>query len=321
VGFRARFGRSAGSRRASISYRRSLGVGWLIGLVVIPLLIAAIGHGAPGRSPAAGSPAGPPPAAASSGQPGKPSLSLAPLSIARNGNDITLTGAFPDNSAKAVLTRVLKGALPAGVNIVDQIGINPNIDALDFSNAGPIFKNSASISDFNLTVGGDTITLTGTAASQDQKNTIDREATHTWSNLTVVDQLAVDGSSPPPPAGQCGDLQPVINTVTGGPIDFGNDGFSLTPADDQILTQVADKLKTCPTAHATINGYTDNSGTEAVNVPLSINRAQTVANFLVAHGVTSDRLTVRGLGSVNPVAGNDTAAGRAKNRRAEIVVG
>jgi peptidoglycan-binding protein ArfA len=83
---------------------------------------------------------------------------------------------------------------------------------------------------------------------------------------------------------------------------------------------VAAKLKACPNAHATINGYTDNSGTQAVNVPLSNNRAQTIAGFLVAHGVTSDRLTVRGLGSINPVATNDTPDGRAKNRRVEIVV-
>lgn len=249
---------------------------------------------------------------------------MAPLAIARNGNDITLTGDFPDDSAKAVLTKVLKNALPAGVNIVDQIRINPNVDALDFSNAGTVFKNSASITDFNLTVNGDSITLIGTAASQDQKNTIEREATHTWSNLNVVDQLAVDGSAPPSappaPAGPCGDLQSAVNTETGGSITFGNDGFSLTPVDDQILTHVAAKLKACQNVHATINGYTDNSGTQAVNVPLSNNRAQTVADFLVVHGVTSDRLTVRGLGSINPVATNDTLDGRAKNRRVEIVV-
>ncbi len=105
---------------------------------------------------------------------------------------------FPTIRPNPILDEVLKDSLPAGVNIVDQIQINPNVDALDFSNAGSIFKNSASITDFNLTVNGDTITLTGTAASQDQKNTIEREATHTWSNLTVVDQLAVDGSAPPP---------------------------------------------------------------------------------------------------------------------------
>jgi peptidoglycan-binding protein ArfA len=108
--------------------------------------------------------------------------------------------------------------------------------------------------------------------------------------------------------------------VTGGPITFANDGFSLTPADDQILPQLADKLKACPSAHVTISGFTDNSGAEAINIPLSTQRAQTVADFLVAHGVAAAQLVVKGLGSINPVAPNDTPEGRAKNRRVEIVV-
>ncbi len=94
----------------------------------------------------------------------------------------------------------------------------------------------------------------------------------------------------------------------------------MAPADEQSLTQVADKLKACPSAHATINGYTDNVGTEAINIPLSNQRAQIVADFLVARGVASDQLVVKRFGSVNPVATNDTAEGRAKNRRVEIVV-
>src|SRR6516225_6135629 len=125
---------------------------------------------------------------------------------------------------------------------------------------------------------------------------------------------------PPPVSASCADLQSAINAVTGGPINFANDGFSLTPADNQSLPQVADKLKACPNAHATINGYGDTSGTEAINIPLSSQRAQSVADFLVAHGVAASRLVVRGLGSANPIAPNDTAEGRAKNRRVEIVV-
>jgi peptidoglycan-binding protein ArfA len=218
--------------------------------------------------------------------------------------------------------------LPPGVNVIDQIHINPNVDALDFAKAAPIFRDSASIPDFSLTVNGDTIILAGTAASQDQKNTVNQDAVRTWSNLNIVDNLAVNGPVPPPPpgpppppappaSGACTDLQSAINAVTGGPIAFGNDGFSLIPADEQILTQVSDKLKACPTARATLNGYTDNSGTEAINIPVS---AQRVADFLVAHGVPGAQLVVKGLGSVNPVAPNDTPDGRAKNRRVEIVV-
>ena len=140
---------------------------------------------------------------------------------------------------------------------------------------------------------------------------------HPPGSQTPYTQLAP--SSPPAPF-PCTDLQSAINAATGGPINFGNDGFSLTPADDQILTQVADKLKACPTAYVTINGYSENTGNEGIQIPMSSQRAGTVADFLVAQGVARDQLIVKGLGSVNPVASNDTAEGRAKNRRVEIVV-
>jgi peptidoglycan-binding protein ArfA len=319
------------SPRAPEFRRRSLALPWLIGLVVIPLLIAAIGYGAFERPRSATGPTGALPSLAPSSTSRAPKFSLAPLAITRNGNDVTLSGNFPDNTAKAALMKALNDSLPAGVNIIDQIIINPTVAALDFSNSGPIFKDSASILDFSLTVNGDTITLAGTAASQDQKNTVEHDATQTWSNLNVVGKLAVSAPvpppipppvpPPPPPAPvSCVDLQSAINAVTGGPINFANDGFSMTPGDVQILTQVSDKLKACPNAHATLNGYTDNSGAEGINIPLSTQRAQTAADFLVAHGVAAAQLTVKGLGSVNPIAPNDTVEGRAKNRRVEIVV-
>jgi peptidoglycan-binding protein ArfA len=338
------FGKTAATsylRQAAEFYRRSLGLTWLIGLVVIPLLMAAIGYGALGEPRSGNAPSSASSTVATSGKSGAPKISLAALSIIRSGNDITLAGDLPDDSAKASLMNALKGSLPPSINFIDQTQINPNIDSLDFSNAAPVFKDSASISDFNLTVNGDMVTLAGTAASQDQKNAVVQDAVHAWSSLDVVDKLAVSGpvppagspgaAPPPPPPGApppppppaptpCTNLQAAVDAVTNGPIAFGNDGFSLTPADEQILTQVADKLKACPTAHATINGYTDNSGTEAINIPLSSQRAGTVADFLVARGVSRGQLVVKGLGSVNPIAGNDTPDGRAKNRRVEIVV-
>ncbi len=320
---------STDSGRAPEFRRPPLGLPWLVALVVIPLLIATIGYGAFDRHGSAGGPTGALPTLAPSSKSAAPKLSLAPLSITRNGNNFTLSGDFPDDSAKAALLKALSGSLPPGVNIIDQIHINPDVDALDFSKAGPIFIDSASIPDFSITVNEDTITLAGTAVSQDQKTTVDQEAVRIWSNLKVVDKLVVNGPVPPAPPGplpppalpaSCTDLQSAINAVTGGPIMFGNDGFSLTPADEQILPQVADRLKACPTAHATINGYTDNSGTEAINIPLSSQRAQIVVDFLVAHGVVGAQLVVKGLGSVNPIAPNDTVEGRTKNRRVEIVV-
>lgn len=309
---------STHSRRAPESHRRSPGLPWLIALVIIPLSIAAIGYGGFDRQRSASAPAGAVPTLAPSSTSAAPKMPLAPLSIVHNGNDFTLSGEFPDDSAKAALLKAINGSPAPGVNIIDQIHINPNINALDFSKAATIFKDSASIPDFSLTVDGDTITLAGTAASQAQKDTVSQGAVRTWPNLRVVDRLAVNAAVPP--AAPCTDLQPAINAAMGGPIMFGNDGFSLTPADAQILTQVSDRLKACPTAHVTINGYTDNSGTEVINISLSGQRAQRVADFLVAHGVVGSQLAVKGLGSASPVAPNDTPDGRAKNRRVEIVV-
>jgi peptidoglycan-binding protein ArfA len=315
---------STDSTPAPEIHRPSAGLPWLVAVAVIPLLIAAIGYGAFDQPRAAHGAGGPVSASGTSSKSAAPKLSLAPLSITRHGNDFTLVGDFPDDSAKAALLNAVNGSLPPGVNIVDQIRINPNVDALDFSKAAQIFKDGASIPDFSLVVSGDAITLAGTAASQDQKNTVSQEAMRTWSALNVVDKLVVNGPvlppPPPPGAGQCADLQSAINALTGGPITFANDGFSLTPADNQILIQVSGRLKACPTAHATINGFSDNSGVEAINVALSSQRAQRVADFLVANGVAGAVLVVKGLGSVNPVASNDTVDGRAKNRRVEIVV-
>lgn len=286
---------------------------WLIGLVAIPLLIAAIGYGASGLPKAAG------PSPPSSTTSGPPKFTLAAFSMSRNGNSVTVNGDFPDESAKAALLKALNGSLAPGVKVVDQIGINPAVDALDFSKAKPVFADSASIADFTLTVNEDTITLGGTAASAAQKTSIDNDAKRIWSHLNIVDNLAINGAAPPPPA-PCTDLQTAINAATNGPVTFDKNVSTLTPAEQQALTQVADKLNGCSSAKAAINGYTDNTGDDSLNIPLSNERAQSVAEFLGTHGVTGNRLSVKGFGSANPVADNGTEAGRAKNRRVEIVV-
>lgn len=302
---------------------KRLGLPWLIALVVIPLLIAAIGYGMPARSNSAGQLTNP---SATSAPSTAPKFLLAAFSMARNGNSVTLSGDFPDQSAKTALLNALNGSLAPGVNIVDEIRINPDIDALDFSKAKPVFSDSASIADFNLTVNGDTITLAGTAASTEKKNTIDNDAKHIWSTLNIVDNLAVNAvnisasAAPPPAAASCTNLAAAISTLTHGSIGFGQNDVSLTAADGQVLTQVAAKLAACPNVHAAINGYTDNSGNDSINIALSEERAQTVANFLIAHGVASDQVSSAGFGSADPIAPNNTDQGRAQNRRVEIVV-
>jgi peptidoglycan-binding protein ArfA len=300
-------------------FRRSLGLPWLIGLVVIPLLLAGIGYGVLDQKHSSGGPTGVVPTLSPTDKNAGPKISLAPVAIVRKGNDVTLTGQLPDDPSKAALVKVLKTSLPPGINLIDQIQLTPGVAALDFANAGPFFHDMAPIAAFRFTVNADTITVTGDAGSQQQKDAAVADAKHIWPNLDIVDQLTVKGVAAPPSAA-CADLQKAINTVTGGPIVFGDDGFSLTPGDEQILSQTADKLKACPAARVLVKGYADNTGNEVMNATLSTQRAQTVADSLTAHGVPRNAITVKGLGSVDPVAPNDTADGRAKNRRVELVV-
>ena len=70
----------------------------------------------------------------------------------------------------------------------------------------------------------------------------------------------------------------------------------------------------------TIDGHTDNIGSDKVNNPLSVRRAEACKKYLVNKGINADRMTTAGFGSTQPVADNKTAEGRQKNRRIEIKI-
>jgi outer membrane protein OmpA-like peptidoglycan-associated protein len=70
--------------------------------------------------------------------------------------------------------------------------------------------------------------------------------------------------------------------------------------------------------HIEINGYTDNTGDENFNKILSLDRANAVAQYLIAQKINPERIETRGWGSLNPIANNATQEGRNKNRRVEI---
>jgi SH3 domain-containing YSC84-like protein 1 len=102
-------------------------------------------------------------------------------------------------------------------------------------------------------------------------------------------------------------------------IHFVTGQYAIPSGADQILSEVAAQLKANPEWGWEVEGYTDNVGDKAANQKLSEERAQSVANWLVAHGIDRNRLTVKGYGESNPVADNATPAGRAKNRIVERI--
>jgi len=102
------------------------------------------------------------------------------------------------------------------------------------------------------------------------------------------------------------------------PADFSFDvgRAVIKPAMVPVLDKFSQGL--APTMLVRVVGHTDSTGSDAINNPLSLDRAQAVRDYLTRHGVAGGRIEVEGVGERQPVADNSTAEGRARNRRVEI---
>ena len=101
---------------------------------------------------------------------------------------------------------------------------------------------------------------------------------------------------------------------------FATGKSDLNVASKTSLTQFANSLKANPDTEINIIGHTDNTGTDQFNNPLSEDRANSVKAFLMSQGVAGSRMTTAGMGRYQPVATNDTPAGRTQNRRVEVFI-
>lgn len=120
----------------------------------------------------------------------------------------------------------------------------------------------------------------------------------------------------PPPEPEAPD--PCEETVSFPGVMFEFDRADLTPAGEQAIGRVAERLLECEDEQVVVDGYTDDVGSDAYNQKLSQRRADSVRIALSRSGVSLDRITAQGHGKRDPVASNETDEGRAQNRRAEI---
>ncbi|AKQ46388.1 membrane protein [Rufibacter radiotolerans] len=101
---------------------------------------------------------------------------------------------------------------------------------------------------------------------------------------------------------------------------FPTNSSTLQASSKTDIAKLAETLKKYPGTNVLVEGHADNTGTDAINQPLSERRAQAVADYAASLGVERSRFQTRGYGSTQPVADNTTAAGRQQNRRVEVAI-
>ena len=104
-------------------------------------------------------------------------------------------------------------------------------------------------------------------------------------------------------------------------ISFATNSAEVKGQFAPLLNKFAQTLQENPNTDVVIVGYTDSTGNDAINNPLSLRRANSTRQYLVSHGVSGARIQTEGRGSADPIASNSTAEGRSRNRRVEIFVG
>lgn len=124
-----------------------------------------------------------------------------------------------------------------------------------------------------------------------------------------------------PPSQKPAEPEPVQEVITlsdQGNVLFAFDSSELTPAAQQQLQALVPKLSDPSVSRVRVVGHTDSKGTDAYNQALSERRASSAAEYLINQGVTPQKVTSQGRGESEPVADNETDAGRAQNRRVEL---
>lgn len=152
-------------------------------------------------------------------------------------------------------------------------------------------------------VGAGAGTLIGRKMDQ-QKKQLEAELAEKAAIETVKDQNGLDA----------------IKVTFANGILFPTNGTTLNAAEQNTLAGFATNLINNPETNVQIFGFTDNTGTMAVNEKVSTGRADAVENFLIKNGVAKSRLTAKGVPMTDYVASNDTPEGRAQNRRVEIYI-
>ena len=254
----------------------------------------------------------------------EPDVVAGPMTLSWAGGVATIGGEVSDEPTRTVVLQELEALFPAGVEASGfsvKEGAPSERDWL--SKILGIFKvgaNSLPAGEIYVSSGERLVQMSGEYETRQQR----REARDAIDELVGETTFAfVSGLSiPEAPAftpEEVVELQESLDDlIEGKVVEFELNSDVLTPVGTALLDEILLALQRFPAVPIEIAGHTDNQGDPEENLDLSRRRAQSAFDYLVARGQDADRFVVVGYGEDVPIASNDTADGRARNRRIEF---
>ena len=236
------------------------------------------------------------------------------FAIVQDGDAIVLRGAVADESVRETLLERVSGVFPNLV-VRDELTVDPETGLR--AGADGLFGLFGRVrSGAGLGLRGDQVALRGTVDSDDEKAALDAEAEGLVpEGYTYLSELTVEA-----PSGDVAAAEAAIDEALIEPVQFTVGTDDMVGTSTTILDNVAATLNEYESLTVEVQGHTDNTGNAEANQRLSQERAEAVMAYLVEKGVAAERLSAVGYGQNRPVAGNDTEAGRAQNRRVAFAV-
>lgn len=227
-------------------------------------------------------------------------------------NQVVVAGTVPDEATRnAILARVRE--IYGADRVLDQLGVGPVVAPPNWSGyvqklVSPQLKQ---VSRGQLVISGNNIELKGEVANESQRQQLAADmATSLNPTYAIRNGLRVAAQE-----------QTVLDaTLANRIIEFEAGSSVLRPAGRSILDEMAATLLKLGSKKVEVIGHTDSQGGRDTNIVLSLARADAVRAYLASKGVAPSLISTSGSGPDRPVASNDTAEGRARNRRIEFRV-
>ena len=223
---------------------------------------------------------------------------------------VLVSGTVPDEASKAaVLVRLRE--LYGADQVVDQIAVGQVALPANWTSYVQklLTANLKQVSHGQLTIDGSVVSVRGEVANEAQRQKIASDfATSLNPTYTVNNGLRVVAAE-----------QSVLDaTLANRTVEFDSGKATLTPSGRAIVDDMGAAMLSLKERKFDVIGHTDNQGLRQNNQNLSLARAEAVKFYLAAKGINAALLTASGQGPDRPIASNDTAEGRARNRRIEF---